>query len=75
MRLRENIDKLIFRGDRSKMESASLEMVLNEVIINFNMLGALMKDIIVSNFDGAPIITIKRGTSCLRSTHVCQKPS
>jgi len=50
-------------------------MVPNEVTINFNMLGALMEDIIVSNLDGAPIIAIKRETSRLRSTHVCQKPS
>jgi hypothetical protein len=75
MRLHENIGKLIFRGERSKMESALLKMVPNEVTINFNMLGALMEDIIVSNLDGAPIITIKRETIRLRSTHVCQKPS
>ncbi len=50
-------------------------MVPNEMTINFNMLGALMEDIIVRNLDGDPIITIKKGSSRLRSTHVCQKPS
>jgi len=49
--------------------------VLNEVTINLNMLGVLMEDIIVSNLDGTPIITIERRTSRLMSTHVCQKPS
>jgi hypothetical protein len=57
------------------MESTLLKMVPNEVTINFNMLGALMEDIIVNNLDCAPIITTKRGTSHMRSTHVCQKLS
>lgn len=35
-------------------------MMMNEVIINLDMLGFLMENIIMSNLDGATAITMKR---------------
>ena len=57
------------------MKSTLLKMMTNEVTIDFNVLGALMKNIIMGNVNNTMIITVNRSTGGLGSTHVSQKPA
>jgi hypothetical protein len=50
-------------------------MMMNEVTIDFNVLGALMKNIIMSNVNSTMIIAVNRSTGGLGSTHVSQEPT
>ena len=50
-------------------------MLASDVAINLNVLGAFMEDIIMSNIDSTPIITIKKSGSELWSIHISQEPS
>ena len=43
--------------------------------VNFNVLGAFMEDIIMSNINSTTIFTIKRSFSGLWSIQVSQEPS
>ena len=47
----------------------------NEVTINLNVLGALMKNIIIGNVNSTTIVTVNRSTGGLGSTHVRQEPT
>ena len=44
------------------------------MVVDLNVLGALMEDIVMSNVDSTMIITIKRSYSGLSSIHVSQEP-
>ena len=48
-------------------------MLASDVVVDLNMLGAFVKDIIMSNVDSTTIVTIKRSGSGLWSIHVSQE--
>ena len=50
-------------------------MLVSNVVVDLNMLGAFVEDIIMSNVDSATIVIIKRSGSGLWSIHVNQKPA
>ena len=50
-------------------------MPTSDVVIDLNVLGVFMEDIVMSNVDSTTIITIKRSGSWLWSIHVRQEPS
>ena len=70
----EDIGRLVGRGDGEQLEIAFLEMLMSDMAINLDVLGAFMEDIVLSNIDGTPIITIKRSDDELWSIHVSQEP-
>ena len=45
-------------------------MMTNKVIVIFDVLCTLMKDIIVGNSHDTTIVTMKEGETLLRDTHV-----
>ena len=57
------------------MKSTLLKMMTNKVTVDLNMLGALMKNIIMGNVNSTTIITVNRSTGGLGSTHVSQEPA
>jgi hypothetical protein len=48
-------------------------MMLDEMTINLDIFCALMKNIIMSNLYGTPIVVVNRRTRGFRNTHVGQK--
>lgn len=65
MWLGKNICKLILRGDRKRLKSTMDKMMTNKITINLDVFNPFMKDIVVSNLNGTPIITIKKsGRRC-----------
>ena len=58
--LGEDISMLVSRGDEDQLQVSFLEMLASDVVVDFNVLGAFMEDIIMSNVDSTTIITIKR---------------
>ena len=48
-------------------------MLVSDVAVDLNVLGAFMEDIIMSNVDSTMIVIIKRSVSGLWSIHVNQK--
>ena len=75
MSLREDISRLVSRGDGDQLEISFLEMLGGDVAIDLNVLGAFMEDIVMSNVDSTTIVTIKRSNSGLWSIHVSQEPA
>ena len=73
MSLGEDISRLVSKGD-GQLEIAFLEMLVSDVVVNLNVLGAFMEDIIMSNVDSTTIVTIKRSGIGLWSIHVSQEP-
>ena len=73
MRLGEDINRLVSRGDGEQLEIAFLEMLASDVAVDFNVLGAFIEDIIMSNVDSTTIVITKRNGSGLWSIHVNQK--
>ena len=63
------------KGDGEQLEIAFLEMLASDVVVNFNVLGVFMEDIIMSNVDSTMIVTIKRNDSGLWSIYVSQEPA
>ena len=57
------------------MKNTLLKMMTNEVTIDLNVLGALMKNIIMSNMNSTTIVAVNRSTGGLGSTHVSQEPT
>ena len=57
------------------MKSTLLKMITNEVTIDLNVLGALMKNIIMGNMNSTTIVVVNRSTGGLESTHVSQEPT
>lgn len=56
----KNICKLILRGDREQLDNAMDKMIIEKkMIINLDVFGLFMKDIIMNNLYGTPIIKIK----------------
>ena len=51
------------------------EILMSHMVVNFNVLGAFMEDIIISNIYSTAIITIKRSFSGLWSIQVSQELS
>ena len=51
----------ILRGDREQLESAMDKMIIikKKMIINLDVFGLFMENIIMNNLNGTPIITIK----------------
>jgi hypothetical protein len=47
----------------------------NELTIDLNVLGRLMKNIIMGNVNSTMIVVVNRSTDGLRSTHVSQQPT
>ena len=75
MSLGEDISRLVSRGDGEQLEISFLEMLTSDVVVDLNMLGAFVEDIILSNVDSTTIVTIKRSSSGLWSIHVNQEPT
>ena len=75
MSLGKDISRLVSRGDGEQLEISFLEMLASDVVVDLNMLGAFVEDIIMSNIDNTTIVTIKRNDSGLWSIHVSQKPT
>ena len=63
--LGEDISRLLSRVDGEQLEITFLEMLASDVAVDFNVLGAFMEDIIISNADSTTIVTIKRSDSGL----------
>ena len=55
------------------MKSMLLKMMTDEVTINLNVFGALIKNIIMSKVNSTTIVTMKMSVDGLRSTHVSQE--
>ena len=68
--LGKDISRLVSRGDGEQFKIAFLEMLASDVVVDFNVLGAFMEDIIMSNVDNTMIVTIKRSGSRLWSIYV-----
>ena len=60
MSLGKDISRLVSKGDGEQLEISFFEMLASDVVVDLNMLGAFMKDIIMSNVDSTTIVTIKR---------------
>ena len=60
MSLGEDISRIVSRGDGEQ-----LEVLVSDVVVDLNVLGAFMEDIIMSNVDSTTIVTIKRSGSVL----------
>ena len=75
MSLSKDISRLVSRGDGEQLEISFLEMLVSDVAVDLNMLGAFVEDIIMSNVDSTTIVTIKRSGSGLRSIYVSHKPA
>ena len=63
--LGEDINRLVSRGDGEQLETSFLEMLVSDVAVDLNVLGAFMEDIIMSNVDSTTIVTMKRSGSGL----------
>ena len=70
MSLGEYISRLVNREDGEQLEIAFLEMLASDAVVNLNVLGAFMEDIIMSNVDSTTIVTIKRSGNGQWSIHV-----
>ena len=70
----EDISRLVGRGEGEKLEITFLEMLVSDVVVDLNVLGAFMEGIVMSNVDSTTIITIKGTGSRLWSIHVNQEP-
>ena len=57
------------------MKSTLLKMMTNEVTIDLNVLGVLMKNIIMGNVNSTMIVTVNKSTGGLGSTHISQEPT
>ena len=68
--LGKNISMLVSRGDGEQLEISFLEMLASDVVVDLNMLGTIVEDIIMSDVDSTTIVTIKRSDSEVRSIHV-----
>ena len=68
MSLGEDISRIVSRGDEEQ-----LEVLVSDVVVDLNVLGAFMEDIIMSNMDSTTIVTIKRRGSGLWSIYVSQE--
>ena len=73
MRLGEDINRLVSKGDGEQLEISFLKMLVSDVAVDLNVLGAFMENIIMSNVDSTMIVIIKRSVSGLWSIHVNQK--
>ena len=49
-------------------------MLASDVVVDLNMLGTFVEDIIMSNVDSTTIVIIKMSGGGLRSIHVSQEP-
>ena len=74
LRLGEDINRLVSKGDGEQLEIAFLEMLASDVVVNLNVLGAFMEEIFLSNIDSTMIVTVKRSGGGLWSIHVSQEP-
>ena len=75
MSLGEDISRLVSRGDGEQLEISFLEMLVSDVVVKLNVLGAFMEDIIMNKVDSTTIVIIKRSGSGLWSIHVSQEPA
>ena len=65
-----DISRLVSRGDGEQLEISYLDILASDVVVDLNVLGAFMEDIIMSNVDSTMIVTVKRSGSGLWSIHV-----
>ena len=75
MSLGEDINRLVSNGDGEQLEFAFFKMLVSDMAIDLNVLGALMEDIIMNNVNSTTIVTIKRSGSGLWSIYVNQEPA
>ena len=75
MSLGEDISRLVNKGDGEQLEISFLEMLVSDVALDLDVLGAFMEDIIMSNVDNTTIVTIKRSGNGLWTIHVSQEPA
>ena len=59
LRLGEDINRLVSKGDGEQLEIAFLEMLASDVVVDLNVLGVFMENIIMSNVDSTATVTIK----------------
>ena len=57
------------------METVLRKMMTNEMTVDFNVLNALIKNIIMDNVNDNTIFIVNMGTSGLRGTHASQEPT
>ena len=72
--LGKDISRLVSRGDGEQLEISFLHMLASDVVVDLNMLGTFVEDIIMSNVDSTTIVIIKMSGGGLRSIHVSQEP-
>ena len=70
----KDISRLVSRGDGEQLEISYLDILASDVVVDLNVLGAFMEDIIMRNVDSTMIVTVKRSGSKLWSIHVSQEP-
>ena len=75
MSLGEDINRLVSNGDGEQLEFAFFKILVSDMAIDLNVLGAFMEDIIMNNVDSTTIVTIKRSGSGLWSIYVNQEPA
>ena len=73
--LGEDISRMVSRGDGVQPKIAFHEILMSDMAVNFNVLGAFMEDIIMNNINSTAIIIIKRSFNELWSIQVSQEPS
>ena len=71
----EDISRLVDREDGEQLKIAVFEMLVSDVVVDLNVPGAFIEDIVMSNIDSTSIIIIMRNGSGLWSIHVSQEPS
>ncbi|GMP60350.1 hypothetical protein CsSME_00023252 [Camellia sinensis var. sinensis] len=71
----EDISRLINRRDRMEMDSTTSDVLTNKMAVNLNVLGAIMKNIIVSNLKSTVIVTKEVSSTRGGNTHVSKKPT
>ncbi|CAL5438147.1 unnamed protein product [Camellia sinensis] len=69
----EDISRLINRRNRIEMDSTTSDVLTNKMAFNLNVLGAIMKNIIVSNLKSTVIVTKEVSSTRGGNTHVSEE--
>ena len=70
MGLSEYISSLISGSDWLKMNCPMKNMMTHKVTINFNVFGAFMKNVVVSNLNGTSIVTTNGSDCGMKDPHI-----
>ncbi|CAL5436186.1 unnamed protein product [Camellia sinensis] len=71
----EDISRLINRRNRMEMDCTTSDVLTNKMAVNLNVLGAIMKNIIVSNLKSTVIVTKEVSSTRGGNTHVSEEPT